>query len=169
MRSMVEGAFGIEVNRHGRRPFHRSFAGQEKQIRSRGAFRARGLLGSLPPKEGSGAPKGATIHCPRYTDKCCHSPMRRARKRALSGRARLPALHCGTRHARRIQHWLSSRPALPETRLAGRYPFSPVSSLPSTSETGRNAGRSGTQSRPSAGLRIPPAGTALAPSIGRHR
>ena len=32
----------------------------------------------------------------------------------------------------------------------GRYPLSPVSSLPSTSETGRSAGRSGTQSRPGA-------------------
>ena len=32
----------------------------------------------------------------------------------------------------------------------GCYPLSPVSSLPSTSETGRSAGRSGTQSRPGA-------------------
>jgi hypothetical protein len=70
------------------------------------------------------------------------------RNASASGRARLPALHCGTRQAGRIQHRLSSRPALPETRLGGRYPFSPVSSLPSTSETGRSAGRSGTQSRP---------------------
>jgi hypothetical protein len=39
-------------------------------------------------------------------------------------------------------------PAFPETRLDGRYPFSPVSSLPSSSEAGRDAGRAVAQSRP---------------------
>jgi hypothetical protein len=32
----------------------------------------------------------------------------RARQRALSGRARLPALCCGIRQGERIRHWLSS-------------------------------------------------------------
>ena len=39
-------------------------------------------------------------------------------------------------------------PAFPETRLDGRYPLSPVTSLPSSSETGRHAGRAVAQSRP---------------------
>jgi hypothetical protein len=41
-------------------------------------------------------------------------------------------------------------PAFPETRLDGRYPRLPVSSLPSSSETGRRAGRAVAQSRPGA-------------------
>jgi hypothetical protein len=69
--------------------------------------------------------------------------VRSLRNSSASGTARLSALRRGTRQAGRNQRWLSSRPALPETRLDGRYPFSPVSSLPSTSETGRSAGRSG--------------------------
>ena len=39
-------------------------------------------------------------------------------------------------------------PAFPETRPNGRYPFRPVTSLPSSSETGRYAGRAVAQSRP---------------------
>src|SRR5580704_9822687 len=49
-------------------------------------------------------------------------------------RARLPALHRGTRHAGRNQHWLSSRPALPETRLLRALPV--VASLESTEHLG---------------------------------
>jgi hypothetical protein len=41
-------------------------------------------------------------------------------------------------------------PAFPETRSGGRYPFRSVSSLPSSSETGRRAGRAVAQSRPGA-------------------
>jgi hypothetical protein len=40
----------------------------------------------------------------------------------------------------------------------GRYPFSPVSSQPSSSETGRSAGRSATQSRPRCGVTTPARG-----------
>jgi DnaK suppressor protein len=42
---------------------------------------------------GSRAPKGASNHDPRGTGACCHVQVLRARKRALSGRARLPALY----------------------------------------------------------------------------
>jgi hypothetical protein len=41
-------------------------------------------------------------------------------------------------------------PAFPETRPDGRYPLRSVSSLPSSSETGRDAGRAVAQSRPGA-------------------
>ncbi len=50
------------------------------------------------------------------------------------GRARLSALHRGTRQAGRNQHWLSSRPALPETRLLRALPV--VASLESTEHLG---------------------------------
>ena len=39
-------------------------------------------------------------------------------------------------------------PAFPETRSSERYPLRSVSSLPSSSETGRHAGRAVAQSRP---------------------
>jgi hypothetical protein len=76
--------------------------------------------------------------------------VRSLRNSSAFGRARVPALRCGTRQGERIRRWLSSRTALPETRLGGRYPLRPVRSQPSSSETGRYAGRSGTQSRPRA-------------------
>jgi hypothetical protein len=92
---------------------------------------------SLKKKEG-GAPRGASIQWPHHISKRCRLNMRGARLRAsqtslrslrtlsATAPARLPALHRGTRRTRRIQYRLSSRPALPETRLGGRYPLSPV-------------------------------------------
>jgi hypothetical protein len=79
-------------------------------------------------------------------------PLEHARGAAagISAPARLPALHRGTRRTGRIQYRLSSRPALPETRPRRALPSLACHSLPSTSETGRRAGRSGTQSRPGA-------------------
>ena len=85
-----------------------AFAGEDKTILfSRRARRPRfayhhnnkALLDSPPAhKEGSGAPRGASNQCPRHTSKRHRLNVRGARKRAKkSGRARLPALHCGTR------------------------------------------------------------------------
>jgi hypothetical protein len=170
----VGGASAIKVNLLAAHPLHRAnarspspaplhCAGADKQIRSRGAI-APEFCQPRPLQEQSSlrfasrykkgersAERRMPSNVRTNTSRRCRSLMRGVRKRAKdSGRARLPALHRGTRQAGRIQHWLSSRPALPETRLDGRYPFSPVSSLPSTSETGRSAGRSGTQSRPGA-------------------
>jgi hypothetical protein len=63
--------------------------------------------------KGGGAPIGAPS-------------LRRARRsttaRPCAGRARLSALHRGTRQGERIRRWLSSRPALPETRLKRALP-----------------------------------------------
>jgi len=53
----------------------------------------------------------------------------RARQRALSEPARLPALHRGTRQAGRIQHWLSSRTAFPGTARAGVLPAAATSPI----------------------------------------
>jgi hypothetical protein len=91
-----------------------------------------------------------------------------ARTRALTGRARLPALRRGSRHNSHIVAQLQAR--LAGTRLRRALPaVSRPSSSESTSRIGLRADGHDTQSRPGAGLRIPPAGTALAPSIGRHR
>ena len=62
----------------------------------------------------------------------------------------------------------------PATRFLGRgpdrrYPSSACPSPASSSQTGHNAGRAYSRSRPRTELRAPPAGTAPAPSIGRHR
>jgi hypothetical protein len=70
--------------------------------------------------------------------------------KALSGRARLPALCCGTRQGERIAVGSAPVPAFPETRSRGRYPLRSVTSLPRSAETGRSAGRAVAQSRPGA-------------------
>jgi len=115
---------------------------------------------NIIPKKGGGAPTGAPS-----TDRiigCGRAPLFSLLPACGGGlgggRARLSALHRGTRQGRRIHHWLSSRTALPETRLDGRYPLLPVSSQPSSSETGRSAGRSATQSRPRCGVTTPARG-----------
>ena len=94
--------------------------------------------------------KAQSNHWPRSINRRCRSSMPGRGCAPLSGRARLPAPHRGTRQAERIQPWLSSRTALPETRHGGRYPLPPVCSLPRSAETGRSAGRAGTRSRPGA-------------------
>jgi len=138
---------------------------------------ANGRLRQRPPDEGGGAPKGASIQCPRRTGRRCRLLVLRARSapsrtsargprtHPLSGRARLPALHRGTRQAGRIQRWLSPGPCFPRrrSRALARWRRSRLSAL----RADRSCCRSnGVQGRPGAGLRLPPAGTALAPSIG---
>ena len=60
-------------------------------------------------KEGAERRKAHANHR-RHADKCvvCAARLRSGRQRALSGRARLPALCCGTRQGERIRRWLSS-------------------------------------------------------------
>jgi hypothetical protein len=148
-------------------PPRRFAGGREMKIRSRDAnasevcCTARSKT-SRQIKQGGGAPRDASIQWPHHISGRYRPNMRGARQRAsqtslrslrtlsATAPARLPALHRGTRRTRRIQYRLSSRPALPETRLGGRYPAFACHSLPSTSGTGRSAGRSGTQSRPGA-------------------
>jgi hypothetical protein len=145
-----------------------AFAGADKRNCSRDALASelcqasptRHSKRASPKKKGGGAPTGAPstdriIGCGRAP---LFSALRRLWGRVGRGHARLSALHRGTRQGRRIHHWLSSRTALPETRLDGRYPLLPVSSQPSSSETGRSAGRSGTQSRPGSGVTTPARG-----------
>ena len=88
----------------------------------------------------------------RHADKCvvCAARLRSGRQRALSGRARLPALCGGTRQGERIAVGSAPVPAFPETRSRGRYPLRSVTSLPRSAETGRSAGRAVAQSRPGA-------------------
>jgi hypothetical protein len=79
-------------------------------------------------------------------------PARTLPNLSASGRARLPALHCGTRHASRNQHWLSSRTGFP---AAGRGqvfcpPQAVCRGLTRSAWTGPFAGRPGPQSRPGA-------------------
>ena len=96
----------------------------------------------LPPnKKGGGAPIGAIQPS---------SAPSRVRQRADR---RAPAFRRST--AALATPVATSIGSAPDPRFLrpgsfGRYPLSPVSSLPSTSETGRSAGRSGTQSRPGA-------------------
>ena len=66
-------------------------------------------ISSLPAKKGAERRKAHANHR-RHADKCvvCAARLRSGRQRALSGRARLPALCCGTRQGERIRRWLSS-------------------------------------------------------------
>ena len=115
--------------------------------------RARAMPTPFPKasskSEGGRAPTGAK---PTSAPRGPMSPSVRAfgRGSRSAERARLSALYRGARQGGRIHHWLSSSTAFPETRRGGRYPLRPVSSQPSSSETGRRAGRAGTQSRPGA-------------------
>jgi hypothetical protein len=59
-------------------------------------------------KEGGEAPKRRMPTIPRHTNKRHRLLMLRARQRANSGRARLPALRRRSRQGERIRHWLSS-------------------------------------------------------------
>jgi hypothetical protein len=113
------------------------------------------------PVKGGGAPKGAnctgrTSGCgARHAGECCHS---------LALRARAPS-GAPPRFSPRRTHpdiGSASVPRFLRPGCIGRYPLPPVSSQPRSAETGRSAGRSVTRSRPGAGLRAPPAGTALA-------
>ena len=97
-------------------------------------------------KKGGGAPIGAPSMSASH-DRMLSSDRYAAAARSRA--ARLSALRRGTRqNASAVGS--APVPAFPETRLDGCYPLSPVSSLPSSSETGRHAGRAVAQSRPRA-------------------
>ncbi len=85
----------------------------------------------------------------------------RARKRANTGRARLPALHCGTSPIAR----LISGPRFLELPGANGRTL-PGASAASTSRTGHGAGRDDAQSRPGAGLRAPARGNRSRSAVG---
>jgi len=118
-------------------------------------------------KEGIRAPRGASNQCPRHTGRRCRLPMRGARKRAKS-RGALAFRRSTAALAEALTPWLSSGPRFLELPGANGRTL-PGASAASTSRTGRSAGRDDARSRPSAGLRAPPAGTALAPPSVRHR
>jgi len=83
-----------------------------------------------------------------------------------SGRARLPALHCGTRQRSRNRLWLSSRTTFPGTRL-GRV-FCPPRACPVQRAPRRAVLLPAKWCPGAARVRTanPPAGTALAPLSG---
>jgi hypothetical protein len=118
--------------------------------------------------EGSGAPKGASNHCPRIADKSTQSAQNQSARGSApkSGRARLPALHCGTRQRSRNRLWLSSRTTFPGTRL-GRV-FCPPRACPVQRAPRRPVLLPAKWCPEAARVRgaNPPAGTALAPISG---
>jgi len=137
-------------------------------VPSRGAIRTRVLQTTTPfqdsppsnKAEGGGAPKGACRPLSAPHNQMSPSDSARARKRAKPGRARLPALRRGTRQTGRsrltqLQNHVSWNGA-----EAGVLPASRLSSPAGSPQTGPSAGRVVSRSRPSAGLAIPPAGTA---------
>ncbi len=100
----------------------------------------KALPKASPTKKGGGAPTGALSLEP-------HQRMRpRSQRRPLAFRRSTAAL------ARADASTIGSAPVPRFLRpgFIGRYPLSPVSSQPRSAETGRSAGRSGTQSRPGA-------------------
>jgi len=75
---------------------------------------------------------------------CC------AAARAFGARSPSGAPHAALARANASAVGSAPVPAFPETWLDERYSLSPVTSLPSSSETGRHAGRAVAQSRPGA-------------------
>ena len=125
-------------------PLRFTSRGRIKEIRSRGAIRARGLFDSFAPphrmipksgvrfsdkimrnKEGSGAPRGASNQCPRHTFRCRHLNVRGARKRAING-SPLAFRRSTAALAKALTPWLSSRPCFLGRGPGGRYPPFPV-------------------------------------------
>ena len=102
-------------------------------------------------EEGSGAPKGACQPSP-----LCRQMRSCARVCVRGGGAPIRGAPAFRRYAAALARANASAvgsapvPAFPETRSNERYPFRSVSSLPSSSETGRHAGRAVAQSRPGA-------------------
>src|SRR5580692_8727300 len=73
---------------------------------------------------GGGAPTGATIWpCSAEHGSAPYSPPLPLARALRTERARLSALHRGTRHT----SWLSPRPRFPRPGFGGRYPPTPVS------------------------------------------
>jgi hypothetical protein len=106
---------------------------------------------NLPPPKGGGAPIGAPSMTARSRQECANLRNSSAARQRL-GREPLAFRRSAAALARANASAVGSAPvpAFPETRLDGCYPLSPVSSLPSSSETGRRAGRAVAQSRPGA-------------------
>jgi hypothetical protein len=104
----------------------------------------------LPPK-GGGAPIGAPSMAAHGRQVCANLRNSSAARQRL-GREPLAFRRSAAALARANASAVGSAPvpAFPETRLDECYPLSPVSSLPSSSEAGRRAGRAVAQSRPGA-------------------
>ncbi len=118
---------------------------------------------SLHPR-GSSAPKGACRSLPPCRQARAHRCLPGSgRQRALSGRARLPALCCGTREGFDLLAQLQAR--LPETRfgraLPGRSCPSPETAPLASVVMPRGMLPGAARER----MANPPAGTALAPPL----
>ena len=129
----------------------------DMENRSRDAIRARALLHhnaskNLRPPRGSGAPKGACQPLPPRRQACAFAPLVCVSGGSALLRGALAFRRSAAALARANASAVGSAPvpAFPETRSNGRYPLRPVTSLPSSSETGRHAGRAVAQSRPRA-------------------
>ena len=141
---------------------------------------ARALFDSSPPpNRGEAERRQAQPSIVRAAHKCCHLNALRARKRAPSG-ARSPLGAPPRLSLRRPNATAQPRAALPGNHRmrtgfwpspmpAQRAPRPPPYPPPQAGE-GRvgAAARAGSRSRPGAGLRVPPAGAALAPQSGSH-
>ena len=150
-------------------------AGRKRSLFSRRA-RARALQSHFEVRshpaaraEGSGAPKGASNQCPRIAGAEARPyllPPPRAGEGREGERARLPALHCGTRQRSRNRLWLSSRTTFPGTRL-GRV-FCPPRACPVQRAPRRPVLLPAKWCPEAARVRTanPPVGTALAPLSG---
>ena len=161
--------------------------GQSKHSRGAPAPEPCGVrsLSLSPTTRGSGAPRGASNQCPRRTCQCRHRPMRSgadARRRqvyaSLLYAVRAPHLLRGALASRRSAAALATPVATSIGSAPGRVSWDPalagVTRLRLSQSSALRADRSfcrtnGVQGRPGAGLRIPPAGAALAPASVRHR
>ena len=138
-----------------------------------------------PNKRGSGAPRGASNHCPRRTCQCRHRPMRSgadARRRQVDASllyaVRAPHLLSGALASRRSAAALATPVATSIGSAPGRVSWtrlwrvSPAFACPSparSAQTGRFAGPTVLPGQPGFRSKSAPAGAALAPASVRHR
>ena len=107
---------------------------------------------NLRPQEGAERRKGACQPLPPRKQACACALLACVRGGSALLRGALAFRRSAAALARANASAVGSAPvpAFPETWPNGRYPLRPVTSLPSSSETGRHAGRAVAQSRPGA-------------------
>ena len=124
------------------------------------------LQGSSPPKREAKRRKAHANHLPRRINKRCRLLIPRARLRAISGRARLPALR--PRLSQGLPSLLSSRPCFPGLGIKRALPVLSCPSAVTAPHASAVVPKGMTPEAAPARIASPRGSTALAPHCRSH-